>query len=59
MPRYKNDILYAARLQSVATESLDTSNFFNGFDMIVNGSQLWSYNFSLGEVPYLRNIIFS
>lgn len=58
LPRTKNDILYSGRLQSVVTDVLDSSNFFTGFVMKVNGNVENSFQFSLGSIPYLRDIIF-
>lgn len=58
LPRSKNDILYEARLQSVATDVLDNANFFTGFNMQVNGVSVDSYQFELGNIPYLRNVTY-
>lgn len=57
--RDKNDILYSGRLQSVVTDSLENSNYFNDFVMEVNGVELLSFEFNLGFIPYLRNLNFS
>lgn len=57
--RSKNDILYSARLQSVVTDVLDPSNFFQNFVMNVNGVPEITAQFSLGNIPHLRNLIFS
>ena len=43
LPRDKNDILYSAKLQSVVTDVLDSSNFFNTLQMEVNGIPVLSY----------------
>lgn len=59
LPRDKNDILYSARLQSVVTDVLDSSNFFNTLVMEVNGVEVLSSEFNLGFIPYLRNLTFS
>jgi len=59
LPRDKNDILYSARLQSVVTDVLDSSNFFNTLIMEVNGVEVLSYEFNLGFIPYLRNLTFA
>lgn len=56
LPRDKNDILYSAKLQSVVTDVLDSSNFFNTLEMEVNGVTVLSYEFNLGFIPYLRNL---
>jgi len=59
LPRDKNDILYQARLQSVVTDVLDSSNFFNTLIMEVNGVEVLSSEFNLGFIPYLRNLTFA
>jgi uncharacterized phage protein gp47/JayE len=58
LPRNKNDVLYSARLQSVATDVLESSNFFTGFSMFVDGVGVISSTFSLGNIPYLRNVTY-
>ncbi len=59
LPRSKNDILYEARLQSVATDVLESSNFFTNFVMNVDGNSVSSYQFELGAVPILNNVTFN
>lgn len=59
LPRDKNDILYSARLQSVVTDVLDSSNFFTTLVMEVNGVEVLSSEFNLGFIPYLRNLNFA
>ena len=54
--RNKNDILYAARLQSVITDVLDSSNFFTDFVMKVDGVPQTASQFSGSDIPYLRTI---
>jgi uncharacterized phage protein gp47/JayE len=56
--RNKNDILYYGRMQSTVTESLTNGNFFDNLDLFVDGNSIVSYEFNLGNVPYLRNLIF-
>lgn len=56
--RNKNDILYYGKVQSVVTESLVNGNFFNVLDLYVEGNSEVSYEFTLGNVPYLRNLTF-
>ncbi|APZ82861.1 hypothetical protein [Flavobacterium phage FL-1] len=56
--RNKNDILYAGKVQSVVTESLINGNFFNTLDLQVDGNSVTSYEFNLGNIPYLRNLTF-
>ena len=57
--RNKNDILYSGKLQGVVTDSLTNGNYFNTLTMEVDGSSAVFYEFDLGFVPYLRNIIFT
>lgn len=57
--RNKNDILYYGKMQSSVTESLTDGNFFENLDLFVDGNAIVSYEFNLGNVPYLRNLIFS
>jgi len=59
LARNKNDILYSARLQSVITDIISASNFFTGFNMSVDGNVVNSFVFQLGNIPYLRNIVYS
>lgn len=59
LARNKNDILYSARLQSVITDIISASNFFTGFQMSVDGNVVNSFVFQLGNIPYLRNIVYS
>lgn len=56
--RNKNDILYYGKVQSVVTESLTNGNFFNVLVMEVDGNAEVSYEFDLGNIPYLRNLTF-
>nr|WP_299067187.1 baseplate J/gp47 family protein [uncultured Allomuricauda sp.] len=58
LSRNKNDILYAARLQSVVTDVLESSNFFTDFVMAVNGVASTSDEFSGANIPYLRDLTF-
>lgn len=59
LPRDKNDILYSARLQSVLTDVLESSNFYSGFSLLVNGNTEVTYEFAGANIPYLRNLIFN
>lgn len=54
--RNKNDILYAARLQSVVTDVLESGNFFTDFVMKVEGVPQTANLFSRENIPYLRDI---
>lgn len=58
LARNKNDILYLAKIQSVSTDTLESSNFFDRLDVFVNGVSQTSYKFSRENIPYLRNLIF-
>jgi len=57
--RNKNDILYSGKVQGVVTDSLINGNFFNILDLKVDGNTEISYEFGLGNIPYLRNLIFN
>jgi uncharacterized phage protein gp47/JayE len=57
--RNKNDILYSGKLQAVVTDSLTNGNYFNTLTMTVDGGAAVFYEFDLGFVPYLRNLIFT
>lgn len=59
LPRDKNDILYSARVQSVVTDVLESANYFENLTMEVNGNTVNNYEFNLGFIPYLRNLIFA
>jgi uncharacterized phage protein gp47/JayE len=59
LSRNRNDILYEARLQSVATDVLENSNFFTGFQMLVNGNSVSSYQFDLGSIPFLQSVTYN
>lgn len=59
LQRNKNDILYSGSVQGVVTNSLTSGNFFNVLDLKVDGNTVTSYEFGLGNIPYLRNLIFN
>lgn len=59
LARNKNDILYSARVQSVVTDVLGSSNYFTGFDLFVDGVNQISYIFSRENIPYLRDLTIS
>lgn len=59
LPRDKNDILSAVKLQSVVNDTVGTSNTFLGFTMAVNGVQVNVFTFSLSNIPYLRNVTYN
>lgn len=56
LQRNKNDILYYGKVQSAVTESLINGNFFNVLEMYVDGNLEVSYEFSLGNIPYLNSL---
>lgn len=56
--RNKNDILYSGKVQSVVTDALTNGNFFNVLTLYVDGNEIVSYEFTLGNIPYLRNLTF-
>ena len=56
LARNRNDILYAARLQSVVTDILDSSNYFTDFVIKVAGVPMTANPFSGSDIPYLRTI---
>lgn len=56
--RNKNDILYYGKMQSVVTESLINGNFFNELELKVDGNEIVSYEFDLGNIPFLNSITF-
>ena len=57
--RNKNDILYSGRVQSVVTDVLSNGNYFNVLDMNVDGNAEVSYEFTLGNIPYLRTLTYA
>lgn len=59
LARNKNDILYSAKIQSVVTDVIDSSNFFLDFIVAVNGVTQNSYVFNKENIPYLRNLVFN
>lgn len=59
LPRDKNDILTAVRLQSVVNDTIGNSNTFLAFVMYVNGVQVNLFTFALANIPYLRNVTYN
>lgn len=57
LPSQKNNKLFQSKIQSIVNDSLDTDNFFNSVTMFVNGVSKLDYEFGLGFIPYLRNLI--
>ena len=56
--RNKNDILYYGKMQGVVTESLTNGNYFENLEMTVDGISVNSYEFTLGNIPYLNTLTF-
>jgi uncharacterized phage protein gp47/JayE len=54
--RNKNDVLYSGKVQSVVTDVLTNGNFFNVLTLFVDGNEVVSYEYTLGNIPYLRNL---
>ena len=54
--RNKNDILYSGKLQGVVTDTLKNGNFYTTLVLLVDGNTEISYEFGLGNIPYLRNL---
>jgi hypothetical protein len=54
--RNKNDILYSGKLQSVVTEGLVNGNYFTNLELFVDGNLSVFYEFTLGNIPYLRDL---
>lgn len=52
----RNDVLFAAKIQSVVTDVLDSGNFFRELSISVNGVGQISTTFSRENIPYLRNL---
>ena len=52
----KNNILYAGKVQAVTIDSLSSNNFFDDFEMYVDGQLVNNFNFSGSNIPYLRNV---
>ncbi len=58
LSRDKNNILNAAKIQSVVSDVIGSDNYFSNLTMFVNGVQHTSYLFSRENIPYLRDLIF-
>ena len=57
--RNKNDVLYSGNIQGVVTDTLTNGNFFNTLALFVNGNQITSYEFELGNIPFLNTITYN
>jgi hypothetical protein len=54
----KNDFLYSGKVQGVISDSIGGGNFFNDVKVFVDGQEVTSFQFSLSNIPYLRNVEF-
>lgn len=59
LPADRNDTLTAVKLQSVVNNTIGNSNTFLSFAMFVSGVQTNINQFSLGNIPYLRNVTYN
>lgn len=59
LPRDKNDILTAVKVQSVITSTLGSANSFVGLTLFVEGNQVNLFTFALSNIPYLRNVTYN
>jgi hypothetical protein len=55
----KNDTLTAPKLQSVVSDTIGNANTFLAFVLSVNGVVVNTYQFGLGNIPYLRNLTYA
>ena len=56
LDRNRNDILSSGKLQGIALDSLNKSNYFNAFTMYVDGQIETQFQFSRANIPVLREI---
>lgn len=59
LDRDKNDIITTVKVQSVVADTIGNTNSFLGFNLSVDGVIVNTYTFSLGNIPYLRNVVYS
>ncbi len=59
LDRNRNDILSSGKLQGIALDSLNKSNYFNAFTMYVDGQIETQFQFSRANIPVLREITYS
>ena len=59
LDRNRNDILSSGKLQGIALDSLNKSNYFNTFTMYVDGQIETQFQFSRANIPVLREITYS
>lgn len=55
--RDRNDFLYDGKLQAEAADSLNAGNFFANLQMEVDGNEESQFQFTNGNIPYLRTLI--
>lgn len=58
LPRDKNDVLTAVKMQSVVDDTIGNANSFIDFKLYVDGVELNTYTFDGGVIPYLRNVTY-
>lgn len=54
--RNKNNILSGGTVQAIIISALSNGNFFSDVDLKVQGNSVNTYDFTLGNIPYLRNL---
>jgi len=59
LARDKNDTLTAVKVQSVITDTIGNINSFTGFKLFIDGVESATFTFSLGNIPYLRDVNYS
>lgn len=57
--RNKNDILYNYRLSGIVQDTIGNGNYFESFQMLVDGNVVSSFLFSRSNIPYFRNLTLS
>lgn len=53
----KNDILYNYRLSGIVQDTIGNGNYFEDFEMLVDGNVTNSFLFARSNIPYFRNLI--
>lgn len=59
LPADQNNVLTAVQLQSVVSNTIGNGNTFLAFQLYVNGVNVNQFTFSLGNIPYLRNVTYN
>lgn len=54
--RNKNDILYNYRLSGIVQDTIGNGNYFEDFEMLVDGNVVSNFTFSRSNIPYFRNL---